>query len=185
MLAGVGTTWYTWLEQGRDVRPSADALSALADALRLDQTERRHLFTLHDRPLPDEDVAPEVVDATGAQTVAGEDDADDLPVTVDVRVRTGARVPVGSCELEVIELVGHTPGSIALAYDDPDGIVHLFTGDSLFPGGVGKTGSAEDFALLVTQRREIADTDIVATGEARAWLPIAQAFAGAPRGARP
>lgn len=91
---------------------------------------------------------PEVVDATGAQTVAGEDDADDLPVTVDVRVRTGARVPVGSCELEVIELVGHTPGSIALAYDDPDGIVHLFTGDSLFPGGVGKTGSAEDFRRL-------------------------------------
>ncbi|MET0448332.1 MAG: MBL fold metallo-hydrolase, partial [Aeromicrobium sp.] len=58
---------------------------------------------------------------------------------------------VGSCELEVIELVGHTPGSIALAYDDPDGIVHLFTGDSLFPGGVGKTWSPEDFVTLVDE----------------------------------
>lgn len=91
----------------------------------------------------------EVVDATGAETVAGEDDADALPVAVDVRVQTGARVRVGSCELEVIGLVGHTPGSIALAYDDPDGIVHLFTGDSLFPGGVGKTWAPEDFVSLV------------------------------------
>src|SRR6476619_717671 len=50
MLAGVGTTWYTWLEQGRDVRPSLEVLAALAAALRLDPTERRHLFVLHDRP---------------------------------------------------------------------------------------------------------------------------------------
>ena len=53
MLAGVGTTWYTWMEQGRDVHPSDEVLSALAGALRLDQTERRHLFVLHDRPAPD------------------------------------------------------------------------------------------------------------------------------------
>ena len=44
MLAGVGTTWYTWLEQGRDVRPSDELLSALSEALRLDPTERRHLL---------------------------------------------------------------------------------------------------------------------------------------------
>ena len=90
-----------------------------------------------------------VVDATGARTVAGEPDVGDLPVPVDEPVWTGARVRVGSCELEVIGLVGHTPGSIALAYDDPDGIVHLFTGDSLFPGGVGKTWSDDDFRSLL------------------------------------
>lgn len=91
----------------------------------------------------------EVVSATGARTVAGELDADELPVTVDERVEAGSRVRVGSCELEVIHLRGHTPGSIALAYDDPDGVVHLFTGDSLFPGGVGKTWSEADFAQLI------------------------------------
>ncbi|MCD9197831.1 MBL fold metallo-hydrolase [Aeromicrobium wangtongii] len=90
-----------------------------------------------------------LVITTGAETIAGELDADELPVPVDRRVQTGARVRVGSCELEVIEIAGHTPGSIALAYDDPDGIVHLFTGDSLFPGGVGKTWSPEDFTTLV------------------------------------
>lgn len=42
------------------------------------------------------------------------------------------------------------------------------------------TGSAEDFALVVTQRRELAATDLVATGEAAHWLTFAQAFAGAP-----
>ena len=54
MLAGVGTTWYTWLEQGRDVRPSVEVLSALAGALRLDPTERRHLFILHDRAVAEQ-----------------------------------------------------------------------------------------------------------------------------------
>lgn len=52
-LAGVGTTWYTWLEQGRDVSPSVEVLSAIADALRLDPAERRHLYILNDRPPPE------------------------------------------------------------------------------------------------------------------------------------
>jgi transcriptional regulator with XRE-family HTH domain len=45
-LASVGLTWYTWLEQGRDARPSAAVLTAIADALRLDTHEREHLFNL-------------------------------------------------------------------------------------------------------------------------------------------
>jgi glyoxylase-like metal-dependent hydrolase (beta-lactamase superfamily II) len=53
-------------------------------------------------------------------------------------------VAVGSCSLEVIRLTGHTPGSIALLYDDPDGHPHVFTGDSLFPGGVGNTFDDSD-----------------------------------------
>jgi transcriptional regulator with XRE-family HTH domain len=52
-LAGVGTTWYTWLEQGRDVHPSAEVLCAVADALRLDGAERRHLYVLNDRTPPE------------------------------------------------------------------------------------------------------------------------------------
>jgi transcriptional regulator with XRE-family HTH domain len=45
-LAGVGVTWYTWLEQSRDINVSAPVLDAIARALRLDQRERAHLFTL-------------------------------------------------------------------------------------------------------------------------------------------
>jgi transcriptional regulator with XRE-family HTH domain len=53
LLAGVGVTWYTWLEQGRDVQPSTEVVAALADALRLDAAERRHLYVLNDRPPPE------------------------------------------------------------------------------------------------------------------------------------
>ncbi|MGW4064276.1 helix-turn-helix transcriptional regulator [Amycolatopsis sp. NPDC004747] len=50
VLANVGSTWYTWLEQGRDVQPSAEVLAAIADALRLSSDERRHLFLLGGHP---------------------------------------------------------------------------------------------------------------------------------------
>jgi glyoxylase-like metal-dependent hydrolase (beta-lactamase superfamily II) len=80
----------------------------------------------------------EVVAATGARAVAHPDDAEGLPIPTEP-VRDGETVRVGDCDLEVIHLVGHTPGSIALLYRDPSGVPHLFTGDSLFPGGVGNT----------------------------------------------
>jgi transcriptional regulator with XRE-family HTH domain len=51
-LAGVGVSWYTWLEQGRDIRPSPEVLDALAAALRLDPAERRTLFALARTELP-------------------------------------------------------------------------------------------------------------------------------------
>jgi transcriptional regulator with XRE-family HTH domain len=63
LLAGVGATWYTWLEQGREVRPSAEVLAALANALRLDPAERRHLCVLADRAPPEpRQAGPELVD---------------------------------------------------------------------------------------------------------------------------
>jgi transcriptional regulator with XRE-family HTH domain len=63
LLAGVGVTWYTWLEQGRVMSPSVEVLDALADALLLDPVERRHLFVLADRaPALNRQVGPEVVD---------------------------------------------------------------------------------------------------------------------------
>jgi transcriptional regulator with XRE-family HTH domain len=50
-LAGVGVTWYTWLEQGRDINASEQVLEAIAKTLRLDRTERKHLYTLAGVPL--------------------------------------------------------------------------------------------------------------------------------------
>lgn len=102
----------------------------------------------HHRALAD------VVGATGADTVAGEPDADAITeqtgVEVARRVGDGDTVSVGGCDLEVIRITGHTPGSICLLYDDPEGHPHLFTGDSLFPGGVGNTrGDAAAFRTLI------------------------------------
>ena len=53
-LAGVGVTWYTWLEQGRDIGVSAAFLDSVSRALKLDATERRRLFLLAQRRLPPE-----------------------------------------------------------------------------------------------------------------------------------
>jgi len=91
----------------------------------------------------------DVVTATGARTAAGADDVEGIPVATDEPLEDGDVVEVGDARLEVIHLVGHTPGSVALLYDDPTGHGHLFTGDSLFPGGVGKTSGPEAFESLV------------------------------------
>ncbi len=50
MLAGVGVTWYTWLEQGRRINASTQVLDAVARTLKLDQPEREHLYRLADVP---------------------------------------------------------------------------------------------------------------------------------------
>jgi len=90
-----------------------------------------------------------VAGATGARIVAHPQDAPELPLPPDELVAHGDTVTVGDCALEVIHLRGHTPGSIALLHHDADGRPHLFSGDSLFPGGPGKTWSAEDFTSLM------------------------------------
>ncbi|MFE7516291.1 MBL fold metallo-hydrolase, partial [Streptomyces sp. NPDC057540] len=92
----------------------------------------------------------EVVAATGARTYAGAYDAEGIPVPTDVPVEDGDTIRVGRVELTARRLVGHTPGSIALVYDDPHGHPHVFTGDCLFPGGVGNTWKdPEAFASLI------------------------------------
>jgi glyoxylase-like metal-dependent hydrolase (beta-lactamase superfamily II) len=90
-----------------------------------------------------------VVDATGAAVIAHPLDADELPVGVTQYVDDDDVIAVGDSELRVIHVAGHTPGGIVLVYDDPHGHTHLITGDSLFPGGVGRTISGPDFAQLM------------------------------------
>src|SRR5215469_5802637 len=51
-LMGVGVSWYTWFEQGRDIHVSPQILERLADILQLDEAERDHLFALARGPLP-------------------------------------------------------------------------------------------------------------------------------------
>lgn len=92
----------------------------------------------------------DIAGGTAAPTAAHGLDAEPLPVAPDRLLDDGDTVDVGELTMKVIHLRGHTPGSIALALTDNDsGVTHLFTGDSLFPGGVGKTPSAEDFTLLL------------------------------------
>jgi glyoxylase-like metal-dependent hydrolase (beta-lactamase superfamily II) len=91
----------------------------------------------------------EVVATTGARSLVHTADAEGLPIPSEP-LTDGDTVAVGDCALEVIHIVGHTPGSVALLYRDPAGTPHLFTGDSLFPGGVGNTEQdPERFGSLI------------------------------------
>jgi glyoxylase-like metal-dependent hydrolase (beta-lactamase superfamily II) len=129
-----------------DAADDADALLRLVrrdDVGRLRGVVTTHRHWDHHRALGD------VVTATGAPVLAGTDDADALPVPVDRRLDHGDVVEVGSLRLSVVGLRGHTPGSIALACVQPGQPAQLITGDSLFPGGVGKTGSPADFRSLL------------------------------------
>ena len=112
----------------------------------------------------------DVVAATRAQTYASREDAPAIPVATDAFLGDGDVLPVGEVTLRVTALRGHTPGSIALLYDDPEGAPHLFTGDSLFPGGPGNTeGDSERFDSLMTDL------------ETRVFARLARRDLGVPR----
>jgi glyoxylase-like metal-dependent hydrolase (beta-lactamase superfamily II) len=91
----------------------------------------------------------EVAKATGVPTAAHQLDAEPLPVKPDRILANGDTVKIGELSFDVIHLQGHTPGSVALALDGADDATHLFTGDCLFPGGVGKTWQEGDFERLL------------------------------------
>ena len=100
---------------------------------------------------------PEVQKHTGAEVVAHSADADYLPVPVTHRAEHGEVLRFGDAAVSLIHLRGHTPGSIAILYDAGGRLAdvpHVFTGDSLFPGGVGKTNSPADFTSLLTDVTE-------------------------------
>jgi len=92
-----------------------------------------------------------VAEATGAPTAAHELDAGPLPIHPERFLAGGDTLDVGDLTFDVIHLRGHTPGSVALALR-PAGertAVQLFTGDCLFPGGVGKTWESGGFEQLL------------------------------------
>lgn len=90
-----------------------------------------------------------VAEVTGAPTAAHSLDAEPLPVAPDRILADGDTIEIGDLTFDVIHLQGHTEGSVALALKTPDGVTHLFTGDCLFPGGVGKTWQPGDFERLL------------------------------------
>ncbi len=127
-----------------DAANEADLLLDLIGPDGLDAVITTHRHADHFQALA------EVVAATGCRTVAGVVDAPEIPVPTTDPVTGGDTVTFGRTVLQVMHLRGHTPGAIALYYDDPFGAGHLFSGDCLFPGGVGKTWSPGDFDTLLS-----------------------------------
>lgn len=116
----------------------------------------------------------ELAAAHGAHTAAGADDAEALPITVDRKLEHGDTLAMDGFELTAIHLRGHTPGSVAFVYQDSNRPAHIFSGDSLFPGGVGNTEKdPERCNQLITDVKErlfdaYPDTAVVHPGHGKA-----------------
>lgn len=95
----------------------------------------------------------DVVAGFASPTAAHAIDAPELPVAPDRHLAHGDTLTVGKLAFDVIHLRGHTPGAIALALS-LGGTTHLFTGDSLFPGGPGKTEDEQAFTSLMDDLTE-------------------------------
>ncbi|WP_413250783.1 MBL fold metallo-hydrolase [Sinomonas flava] len=94
-----------------------------------------------------------LVAATHAPVAAGRQDVSGIPVGVDVVLDHGDVLPEAGADwgftLAAVHLRGHTPGSIAYVLEPKDAPPLIFSGDSLFPGGVGNTqNDADRFSLL-------------------------------------
>lgn len=111
------------------------------------------ILTTHQHPDHWQSLA-DVVKELGAPTAIGRLDAAGVPVPSDQLLAEGDELRIGELRLPVVELRGHTPGSVAVSLAQAGAATHIFTGDSLFPGGVGKTTSPEDFASLITDVTE-------------------------------
>jgi glyoxylase-like metal-dependent hydrolase (beta-lactamase superfamily II) len=109
--------------------------------------ELRHIVTTH-RHKDHWEALGAVAGMFQTTQIAHPADAGELPIPADVLVEHGDKVTFGEIELDVVHLRGHTPGSIALVYRG-DEHPHLITGDSLFPGGPGRTTTPEDFTSLI------------------------------------
>lgn len=126
-----------------DAADDADALLALAgDAgvdIELVLTTHRHAD--HTR------ATSQVLERTGAKHLTSYLDSPAVPQPVDVELEQGDIIEFAGHDLPVFILRGHTPGGACVAAEI-DGVTNLFVGDSLFPGGVGKTESEADFLRL-------------------------------------
>ena len=85
-----------------------------------------------------------VKSALGVPVAAHAADAAGLPVSPDLLLEQGGEVPLGGTRLQVLHTPGHTPGSLAFVLGS-----HLLSGDTLFPGGPGKTASPAHFKQIV------------------------------------
>lgn len=141
-----------------DPADDTEAIKAMLNDAKADadqNTQVTHVITTHShwdhvRSLE------EIVKSTGATTAAGTEDVPEIHVPIDISLDGGVFETSGGLALEVIKLRGHTAGSVALLYRDPCGPSHLFSGDSLFPGGIGNTFDDPDrFNSLINDVTEL------------------------------
>ncbi|AWB82985.1 Zn-dependent hydrolase [Corynebacterium yudongzhengii] len=132
-----------------DAADNADAIMDMAKevGVKITNVLTTHRHEDHTRALP------EILERTGARHLSSFLDSPALPSPVDVELDHGDTIDFAGHELPVFILRGHTPGGAGVAARI-NGVPCLFVGDSLFPGGVGKTYSEGNFIRLFKDVRD-------------------------------
>ncbi|HUU51717.1 MAG TPA: MBL fold metallo-hydrolase [Candidatus Heimdallarchaeota archaeon] len=91
----------------------------------------------------------ELKDSLNIPVAAHPDDSDRLPLTPNIDLNDGESVSFDNINLEVLHTPGHTPGSLCFIYDR-----YLFSGDTLFPAGPGRTSTPAAFEQIVKSLKE-------------------------------
>lgn len=128
-----------------DAASNAELIDAYAKEHNLNITQ---ILTTH-RHYDHVGALKDLVALTGARTYASAIEAEQYPVYPDIALHDGDTIRIGSHECSVLIISGHTEGGACLVADI-GGVTHIFVGDCLFPGGVGKTNSAEEFTQLLS-----------------------------------
>ena len=127
-----------------DAADDSERLLAEVDGLELTAIVTTHGHRDHWQALD------RVADVTGSPVWLHPDDASMVPRAADRAAADGEILRFGASSVRLIHTPGHTPGSTCLLLGDS----HLFTGDTLFPGGPGRTTSPEDFTTIMRSLHE-------------------------------
>ena len=127
-----------------DAADDSERLLAEVDGLELTAIVTTHGHRDHWQALD------RLADVTGSPVWLHPDDASMVPRAADRAAADGEILRFGASSVRLIHTPGHTPGSTCLLLGDS----HLFTGDTLFPGGPGRTTSVEGFAMIMRSLRE-------------------------------
>ena len=143
-LGPFGTNSYimTCLKTGKSAVFDApgDAPKILAQ---LKQTHPKYILMTHSH-MDHTGALPQLKSALQVPIAAHAADADRMPVPVDTLLADGQALALGNIRLTALHTPGHTPGSLCFYTEG-----YLISGDTLFPGGPGKTGSPADFRRIV------------------------------------
>ena len=114
----------------------------------LKHTRLRYILMSHNH-MDHTGALSQLVESQKVPVAAHASDAPDLPVPVDILMQDGDVISFGAIRLDVMHTPGHTPGSLCFRIDDI-----LISGDTLFPGGPGKTMSPSDFKQILESLKQ-------------------------------
>jgi len=144
-LGPFGTNAYILICRQTGASVLVDAPAEASTILeRLKGTTPKYILMTHNH-MDHTGALSELKSALNVPVAAHRDDSGNLPLKPDTQLNNGDVLSCGEIELSVLHTPGHTPGSLCFLTGN-----YLIAGDTIFPGGPGKTGSPADFMRILS-----------------------------------